>query len=358
MFPWGRNCLFLDMNENGKVGDRRFFARSGELLFLMLSFAKNRENLSELIRQKLLDSNHVFDAICKAISSTGKDDYEVIPGVQGSSCELPIDFFKQSRKRIDILCDDLIAAFSLPIPIPDIVLHASRLISLNLFCYYLEQSKFVLDGCLSGKDSVVDSIVILCESLKKENTGVRYASRELFKIHSQMSFQAIRAYCKMNYCRLGMSEEGDDLTKEEGLLEKKLQDILDSHKKHWGSNLHRFLAKDCGLASTLCTRAYRYAPSDSLIETLTAVLIPKKRLLFQCFLDSLFTRYHIVFGEVEFANIKIKSRRLCPDNDDLKANRMRLQNRLQSLGRLETLSDGFEFVLNTYHSMYENEQKK
>ena len=162
----------------------------------------------------------------------------------------------------------------------------------------------------------------------------------------------------MNYCRLGMSEEGDDLTKEEGLLEKKLQDILDSHKKHWGSNLHRFLAKDCGLASTLCTRAYRYAPSDSLIETLTAVLIPKKRLLFQCFLDSLFTRYHIVFGEVEFANIKIKSRRLCPDNDDLKANRMRLQNRLQSLGRLETLSDGFEFVLNPYHSMYENEQKK
>ena len=354
VFPWGRNCLFLDLSEKGEIGDRRFFGRAGELLFLMLSFAEKRKELSRLIKEKLLDCESVFDTVCKTISSIQKEDMCEIKPKQGNECELPIDFFEDSRDRINILCEDLIQAFSLPIPTPDIVNHASRLISLNLFCYFLEQSQAVLNKYQSEKDS--GPIVILCEALQKENSSIRNASKELFKIHAQMSLQAVSAYFDSK-----KSGRNSEVSNQESLQSEEekpsrecdsLTAICTTHKKHWGASLHRFLSKDCGLASKLCTREYRYAPSDDLIETLTAVLIPKKRLLRKKFLAELYKRYHIVFGEDELSEVTLKNKRR-PDKNELEKNRKRLQNRLQSLGRLVSLSDGFEYVLNPYRSLSE-----
>lgn len=370
IFPWGQNCLFLDLSEKGETGDRRFFARTGELLFLMLSFATNRKKLSDLIKERLFNSGHNLDVICQEISSAGREEeMGEVPGSQGASCELPLEFFEKSRDRINILCDDLIVAFSLPIPAPDIVDHVSRIISLNLFCYYLEQSKFVLDKYRDVGTSDSKPIVILCEALQKDNSSVRYVSKELFKAHSQMSSEAISAYYKANSASVSSDEtveeaeedeESQDSDDEE-LNEKKKYDslpmILKSHRHHWGAKLHRALAKDCGLASKLCTRGYRYAPSDDLIETLTAILIDRKRLLRQDFLRKLYERYYIVFGEEEFSNITLENKRICPDNAELKENRQRFQSRLQSLGRLVSLSDGFEFVLNSYQTMRKDEEQ-
>ena len=128
-----------------------------------------------------------------------------------------------------------------------------------------------------------------------------------------------------------------------------LSEILKNHDDHWG-NIHRIFARDCGLASKLCTNAYRYAPSDDLLETLALVLVPKKRLLLSEFLAQAFDRYGLLFGEVEFRRSGINNIELTPDTSELKSNRLRLQNRLSALGLLVSLSDGFEFVLNPYRT--------
>ena len=55
LFPYGPNCLYADLPANANNSpDRRFFARSGELLYLMLNRSGNGELLANLISQKLL----------------------------------------------------------------------------------------------------------------------------------------------------------------------------------------------------------------------------------------------------------------------------------------------------------------
>ena len=55
--PRGVDMLTADYGENKNNGvnkDRRFFARGGELLYLMLNRSKHREHLEGLIKPRLL----------------------------------------------------------------------------------------------------------------------------------------------------------------------------------------------------------------------------------------------------------------------------------------------------------------
>lgn len=361
VFPWGKHCLYLDMNAQGSTSDRRFFARNGELLYMMLCFAQKRDQLAELLRKHLFDANNDLDAICE-ILSFGRDDRHQVSNVTGEGCILPIDFFEESRRRINILCEDLIRVFELPIPAPDIIKHAAQLISLNLLCYFLEQSQAVLKRYPS-EDRINLPCVFLCEVLQKPMSDIRRASIRLYEINKERSLNAVEAY----YNHFKKKSASDDLPTDrnddrEALFEDfdtseqpgndSLKEILETHRGHWGSSLHRYLAKDCGLATNLCTKSDRYAPSDELIETLAAVIVPveRKRLLLSEFLRIAYERYGLIFGEHEFQKANIIDSALVLNTDEFQANRSRLRNKFRSLGLLVALSDGFEFVLNPYQA--------
>lgn len=356
LFPWGRHCLYLDTNPSGST-DRRFFARNGELMFLMLSFADKRKELAALINEKILNADNELDAICEALNF-GDDTLYIVPGKE---CVLPAEYFEDSRRRINILCEDLISIFSLPIPTPDIIGYASRIIMLNLFCYYLEQGLAVIKRCSKTTTSLPEKNVFLCESIKKQTSDIRRISKLLFERNDKQDRDAVKAFYEEAAKSLpvlpdaaGLSEEDED--DEEDVFAEEAEDapdsleqILRTHDLHWGS-IHRIFARDCGLASKLCTNAYRYAPSDALLETLAVTLVPKKRLLLTEFLAQAYERYGLVFGEIEFRRTGIVSPDFTPNTSELKSNRTRLQNRLNSLGLLVSLSDGFEFVLNPYRA--------
>ena len=98
--------------------DRRFFARGGILVYLMLAHANNRSKLEALLREKLLNSDSPYDRICKALQSYGE------------SCKVPDDFATESGSSLpddkqltprdlanfNSLCDDLIQVLSLNMP--------------------------------------------------------------------------------------------------------------------------------------------------------------------------------------------------------------------------------------------------
>lgn len=355
VFPWGKHCLFAELERSGSWSDRRFFGRNGELLFMMLCFADRREELSEKINTVLLNSGDEYDAICEALTF-GEDGFVCIPG---KNCELPVDFFDNSRRRINIICDDLIDVLSLPIPAPDIVQHASRLLSLNLLCYYLEQSFAVLQKYTPDGDKLVRT-PLLCEALQKESSDIRRISKRFFDMNEKMSRMAVHAYYNANIdapeaYKLEELAEGEtlELTAQEEEEEEgkgdSLRAIGTNHDRHWGA-LHKMFGKDCGLSTDMFTRGARYAPSDDLLETLAATLIPKRRMLFSTFLQEAYDRYGLVFGEVEFQRTGVKIPDLIPDNNVLKENRRRLKNRFNSLGLLVSLSDGFEYILNPYRN--------
>lgn len=358
VFPWGKHCLYLDMSIKGATSDRRFFARNGELLYMMLCFAQKREELAALLKKRLFESDNDLDAICEMLSF-GRDDRHEVSNNTGEGCILPVEFFEESRRRINILCEDLIRIFELPIPTPDIIKHAVQLISLNFLCYFLEQSRAAIKKYSPEGTSVLPCI-LLCEALQKPISDIRRVSQRFFEVNKDLSLNAVRAYYE--YFAGAATGEGiqnddgeasfDDFDDAEQPVNDKLSDILDTHQGHWGPSLHRFLAKDCGLATNLCTKSYRYAPSDELIETLAAVIVPveRKRLLFSDFLRIAYERYGLVFGEQEFRETGITDSSLVPNNSEFEANRFRLQEKFRSLGLLIALSDGFEFVLNPYQA--------
>ena len=355
LFPWGRHCLFLEMDKNGKTSERRFFARNGELLFMMMTFADRRDELADLIRTKLLDARDDLDSIAKALTF-GEDCMHQVPGRE---CVLPVDLFEESRRRINLMCDDLIRIFNLPIPTADIVVHAARCVSLNLFCYFLEQGRFAINK-FGNLDHPLLRNVILCEALQKKTSDIRRISKDLYQKDSEQSFNAVSAVYNFyaDSSKVARSDDDeDDLDNLDNLDNQQssgagdsLGRILQSHKGHWGSSLFRFLGKDCGLVSKSCTNAFRYAPTDELIETLASVLVKDRRMLFSDFLKEAYDRYGFVFGESEFMEAGVQDPSFIPDNSELKANRIRLQNRLLGLGLLKSLSDGCEFVLNPYRA--------
>lgn len=361
VFPWGRHCLFSDLNYKGKT-DRRFFARNGELAFLLLSFAERREVLAELIRDKLLDSGHVLDRLCQALQT----DLEYIRVPRAAT--LPTEFGDVEIRRANILCEDLIRLFELPIPTPDIVAFAARAMTLNLFVYFMECSYKTL--ARSGADMPSDRNVYLCEVIQKESSDIRRISKALYARHTKQSTDAAVAYFKLIQSQAVPVIASDDDV-EEGTASAPVRDAESdtdygdddassgvigtpeearaAHNKHWAS-IHRVLSKDCGLGSKLNTNAYRYAPSDELLETLVAAMLPGKRMLLNDFLRLAYDRYGLIFGEAEFNAANIKDRELELDSAELQKNRRRLQNRIDGLGLLVSLSDGSEYVLNPYRA--------
>lgn len=358
LFPWGKNCLYLEVDDKGKAGDRRFFARNGELLYLMLSFAEKREKLEELINEKLLNSNNDFDKIARALSLGDETDHPV-QGSLESGCVVPVDFFEYSRRRINIICEDLIQLFSLPIPLPDIVVHSSRMIMLNLYCYFLEQARSVITH-FDSNEAIHPGGMLLCEAVQRQTNGIRECSKKFFSLDSALSCSALRIYYKNNAVDSSRNKEieeidydsdgevdGDSKSLDENSnKDDSIDEILNNHRKHWGANLVRSFGKDCGLVSKLYTNAFRYAPSDALLQSLAAVLIPKKRLLLNDFLTIIHERYGLVYDKTEFNKVKVTHEDLIPNPGELVENRRRLHTRLESLGLLVSLSDGFDFILN------------
>lgn len=72
LFPYGPNCLYADLptNVNGSP-DRRFFARSGELLYLMLNRSARGKDIAELISQKLMRQDETWNRVVRALLPEG-----------------------------------------------------------------------------------------------------------------------------------------------------------------------------------------------------------------------------------------------------------------------------------------------
>lgn len=70
VFPFGPDALFEDLKIDAKGGmsnDRRFFARSGELLYLMLTRAKKGAELGDILAKRLFDRSAPMNRLTRAL---------------------------------------------------------------------------------------------------------------------------------------------------------------------------------------------------------------------------------------------------------------------------------------------------
>lgn len=357
VFPFGPDALFEDLrvDSGGVANDRRFFARTGELLYLMLSRATRGPELGQKLVDRLFNTSVPMNRLVRALQGP----------VQPAPNPRDVGYLPYAKHpRFDVMCDDWLAILSRDMPIYDALDHLITSAGLNLLLYFLE--------CAKSTSGDVEPVEFVCEIVSKERTKVRALSGDSYQSNQALSQRAIKASVesikltdewaralKSDYpdaeCAKLMRErfqwpsaEGDDDDEGGGKsgieLVKRLAARAEArHDQHVGK-IHSAWAKSIGLSSRRLARRTRYAPNDRLLKTLVVTLV-KDRMQFDEFLHVAKHRYGLVIGDAEGARL-VKDKKV--DQEALSENQNNLESRLVGLGLVRKLSDSCSFVENPF----------
>jgi hypothetical protein len=351
VFPYGNGCLYEDLDNNASTNDRRFFGRTGELLYLMLCRTPRKAELLTALRSRFAGKDSTWESIVKCLQPSADEDMSG----ERANAFLPYT----SHQCFDDLADDWLAVLQLNIPGYDVFPHLVNLAGLHVMTYQLRVARQLLGAFTPLK--------MICEVVAPKKTLVREVSCDLYQSNNLLPAQAVEEYI----ARIERSDEWRQATTENDAFEKCRRILV--AKVHWGedydgpadaseliarlrhdamkrhrqhvANIHRNYGREIGLVSKRGTVKLRYAPTDGLLKTLLFANVEKRIELHQ-FLERLHTRYGLVFGDKEAEQV------LSKDEYDKKAfqgNSRRLEQRLGSLGLLRRLSDGCAYVVNPFH---------
>jgi hypothetical protein len=358
VFPFGPDALYedLEIDAKGKMSnDRRFFARTGELLYMMLARAKRGTELGDILAKRLFDREAPMNRLARVLQGPPQraDDSR-------QSGYLPEAF----NARFDQTCEDWLSILSKDMPIYDALEHLIAVSGLNMLLYFLERAKRV-----AGDD---DPVEIVCEIVSKERTKVRGLSGDSYQFNQGLPAKAVRAHVESirrdaSWAQAASSDfpeaervklmrerfqwplvDGDDDDDYAGespdaLVDKLTERALARHEQHVGK-IHASWSRAIGLSSRRLSRRTRYAPNDRLLKSIVVTIVDD-RMQFDEFLVEAKRRYGLVLGDAEGA--RLVSEKLV-DQEELSDNRANLEARLVGLGLVRKLSDSCSFVENPF----------
>lgn len=355
-FPFGPDALYEDLRFDAKgnaSNDRRFFARTGELLYLMLSRAQRGQALGEQLVDRLFNQATPMNQLVKALQG--------LPQKAPKPREIGYLPYPQ-LPRFERLCDDWLAILSRDMPIYDGLDHLTTITGLNLLLYFLECGKRTLGD--------TDPVEIVCEIVSRQRTKVRALSGESFQSNQTISLRAVTALVESvrttgewelalnsddpkGECariigeRFQYDKDDDvDITQLSGeeIIRRLVEKAEGRHEQHVGK-IHNTWSRAIGLSSRRLSRRVRYAPNDRLLKALVVTVVDE-RMEFGEFLAEIHRRYGLVIGHIEGAHF-IQSNQV--DQEALMDNAEHLETRLYGLGLVRRLSDSCAFVENPFN---------
>lgn len=358
VFPFGPDALYEDLNidSSGKMSnDRRFFARTGELLYLMLTRANRGAELGDILAKRLFDRDSSMNRLARALQ--GQPQLADDPRPSGY---LP----QASNERFDRICEDWLAILAKDMPIYDALEHLITISGLNMLLYFLERAKQI-----AGDD---DPVEIVCEIVSKERTKVRALSSDSYQFNQALPSKAVLTHVEAvrqeeQWVKAAASEfpeaervnlmrerfqwppaDGDDDEDYSGrspddLVAKLAELALARHEQHIGK-IHASWTRAIGLSSRRLARRARYAPNDRLLKSIVVTIVDD-RMQFDEFLAEANRRYGLVLGDAEGGRL-VQDKKV--DQEELSENRDKLEARLVGLGLVRRLSDSCSFVENPF----------
>ncbi|MCP1634823.1 hypothetical protein [Kerstersia gyiorum] len=363
VFPFGPDALYEDLQIDAKgnmSNDRRFFARTGELLYLMLTRTKRGAELGDVLAKRLFDRSAPMNRLTRALQGAPQLPEE--PRVSGY---LP----EESNPRFDQICEDWLAILSRDMPVYDALEHLIAITGLNMLLYFLERAKRT-----AGDDEPVEFV---CEIVSKDGRKVRALSGDCYLTNQGYPEKAIRAHVEsvrrdkawinadsaefpdaervkllqetFQWPPVEAKDEEDYASRNPDDLVSMLVELaLSRHSQHVGK-IHAAWSRAIGLSSRRLSRRYRYAPNDRLLKSIVIAIVDD-RMQFDEFLIEAKRRYSLVIGDVEGAHL-VKAKYI--DQAELSENRDNLEARLVGLGLVRRLSDACSFVENPFVSEVE-----
>jgi len=355
VFPFGPKALYVDVNigaNNQPSPEYINFGRTGELLYLMLCRSICSSQLKEPITKLLLGDNPWNRLL--GLLQPESEDLDIF--IRGHSY-LPY----RHHHTFDKLGEDWLSIFNLQLPGFDAVSHLVILGAFHILLYQITIANEKLQK--KSKPHIICEVVAPQKTLVRELSFVNYQDNAALPAqaieayidaieHSQEWQAALREPGAYTLCRTILKEyvrwprkpddyDGPDDPKQ--LIQELRSEALKGHRQHV-AYVHRAYGREIGLVSKRGTTKLRYAPNDILLKTLIAANV-KSRMELSEFLDRLYQRYGLIFGEREVEQV------LSNDDFDKKAfqaNAERLERRLSSLGMLRRLSDSCAYVENPY----------
>ena len=350
VFPFGKECLFEDLDAKAKTNDRRFFGRSGEVLYLMFCRAKRRGQLVPLLKG-LFAEDETMNTLCKCLQ----------PGEEELASERGGAFLPYSEHEcFDQMTDDWISLLKLDMPGFDKFPHLVHLSGFYLLyyqqmvaCQYLKIPRPPVFVCeiLAPKKTLVRELSIVTY---QENNFLPSRVVEAFiqalqelpewqnALVSEGTFQQCQCLLRI-HAKWDEEEEYKGPNNPEALLKAFKEAAMKRHRQHV-ANIHRVYGREIGLISKRGTNRLRYAPNDAFLKSLIFANVAKRLELNQ-FLERLFQRYGLVFSDHQ-AELVFNKGEL--DKKAFQGNVERLEQRLASLGLLRRLSDGCAYIVNPY----------
>ena len=350
--PRGPAMLSADYGEGrrrsaGVDKDRRFFARGGELLFLMLNRSGHADALEALVKKRLLSPRSRWNRLAEQLAPPEQES----PVAFDNIGYLPLP----SHRVYETLGRDWVSLLLLD-SLPDDHLSEPlmRLSALAVIRYIAERAAEVL-----GEDRPLMPI----DTMGPNTAGLRKLSRDAFARHRDMTRKAIekvaddfvrspawsgacgqpnptKAALELVDARFGYDPK-EQASRTISTLPQAIKDAaLDNHNEHLGLVMS-FYAEHIGLAARRGSSRW-YVLSDPLLDAIVLgnVADPME---YEAFLEMLHERYGFVIGtEVagrHYTNVNYQQ---------VKANQRHLEDRLRMLGLLKRLSDDCAFVVNPF----------
>jgi hypothetical protein len=366
-FPYGPDCIYEDLRISGthKTNDRRFFGRTGELLYLMLCRSdRGAEILLHLQQMRIIASDYPngykgskWNQLVLALQP---EQDRTDTRSSGSPPYLPY----AKLPEYDRLADDWLHILRCNLPEYDALPHIVTITGLHLVVYLLSRAKAALGETEPPR--------FILEIVAPRKTTIRDLASDQYQKNNNLPQRAIEHYirstadlpawqaCIESHTPIEDAidllqtqfawfvKEEEDLGgagSPESLLDKLREKAVGRHKQHL-AKFHGSWSREIGLSSSRSSRRTRYAPTDSLLRTLILTCVPT-RMEFQEFLAKLHHNYGFVIGDKQAEDI-INSGNA--DREDFVANAVRLERRLASIGLLKRLSDACAYVQNPFSS--------
>lgn len=357
--PQGPSLHLTELNNAMSSSDRRFFARGGELVYLMLNRSAHRDRLAEAIAERLLEVDDPIDTLARQLSPEAPDERTADAWLG----YLPAPWMK----AYDRLAEDWLAILDLrSLPRAQLLDPLARVTALNLVRYFAEvgEERFGLrakaipldmsDGGLAdirklGKIMLVQHREAIREATRRHIDeriegsdkwqacvgGTRHPDRAVLSDNARA---AIRDALDIEF-----KTDGGDVREPAAWREHAVA-VASDRKRGDPASVVKPLAEAAGFASGRQRIGSWFCASDAFLEALVHARVAKPMTL-EAFVAVLHDRYGLVTGPAEaVAHLGGMS----INEASFRRNLLHLEERLAGLGLLKRLSDDCAFVTNPF----------
>ena len=344
-------CTDIRRKKDSWSSDRRFFARGGELIYLMLNRSSEVSDLKNLIGEKFLDKDNEFNKIAKALCKPETEPSKTIADIG----YLPY----HKHEAYNRLGEDWKSILSLNgLPVGHHFEPIFRITALNLLTYLGEQAHNEI-GASKKEPIVADFMDGSDTQFARYSKGNLYWHRELVNrsVKSHIDSQLASSLDWEHAVKMGKIEEAKITinklfkVKKNAIVGDSIKDLIDkaveigqNPKKN---NAHDFLlplTKNSGIADYRPGIGTWFNISDDLIIALVLSNVVKDTEL-HLFLDKLYKRYGLVIGPKEAEDAFGRPR---VNNLKFASNLASFETRLSLLSLAKRHSDDCAFVINPY----------